>query len=229
MPKKNPNKKNSVYFNILCDFAYSETKDATNTINEHLRELDELPMSTKIEKSPLNLIRKYQAKLKKIFKDLHGGESLDEMSELSDFMGCYYAFFNSYVEINGEVLQPDPIHLFYKDFPPDAILSLCLVQLLKTNVREHIYKCTLCKKYFYSIKVDDDNIKYCPGYCRTKNKMSSEVRSHYDKNRREIIKKRKLAQKKRERIKQIMDTRRCTKEEAEQYYIQEQGLDLTTE
>jgi|GEM_PF-5166437 len=229
MPKKNLNKKNSVYFNILREFAYSETKEATNAMYEHLRELDELPMSIKIEKSPLNLIRKYQANLKKIFKDLYDGESLDEMSELSDFMFCYYAFFNSYVEINGEVLQPDPIHLFYEEFPPDAILSLCLVQLLKTNVREHIYKCKLCKKYFYSIKYDDDNIKYCPGYCRTKNKMSPEDRSKYDKDIRAIHKKNNDLRRKRERIEKIMITRNCTKEEAEQYYIQEQGIDLTTE
>jgi hypothetical protein len=197
------------YFKTIIQFLYAKDhKEAIAGLSASLRGLDELPISTKIEKATSSHVELDQSRIETILKGLHEGKLLHDISEIHDFNFCYYAFFNSVADVEENSLRADPPHFFYeKPIPHTAILAFCLVGLLGSGtdrIRKHIYKCKLCEHYFVSKKIDPAKIKYCPGSCRTSNKMEQEVRSAYDKNRRSILKRRKEVREHKSRIKEIM-------------------------
>ncbi|MGO9138773.1 MAG: hypothetical protein ACLP9S_06910 [Syntrophales bacterium] len=233
MPKeKGLSKKEVTCSNILYDFAHAETERAIEVLSKSIRKLDELPASTQVREDESILVAHDQQNVKKIFKELYKGKALSDISPIDHFNFCYYAFFHSMADVQENHLYADPPHLFDDEpLPHTAILALCLVELLKADtekIRKHIYKCKSCGSFFISIK-KAKNIKYCPGYCRTKNKMTKKRRSKYDKKLRKMHKEMKAISERNNRINQIMEERKCSRKEAEQHYKDEIAEDSSTE
>jgi hypothetical protein len=212
-----------VYFSIILDFADAKTpKQALEILKTFIRKLDIFPIPVEIEKDEdtYDLIKRNQHEIREILRSLYDGQRLSRIPVIHGFIFCHYAFFSSVAEIEGNTLKVDPPHFFHEEIPPTAILSLSLLELLKSGVdrfKKHLYRCDLCGKYFFS-KIIDAKIKYCPGYCRTKSKMTTEERSAYDKKRKIMLKKKRAAQQRKEAIKGYMERTGCTRKEAEELF-----------
>jgi hypothetical protein len=190
---KGLSKKEFQYGSVILSFAYAETPEkAMEGLIGSIRNLNELPIDIRINKPPYP-IEKDQENLKKVLKELAGRKKLHSLLFIHDFTFCYYAHFASFADVQEDGVIADPPHFLNRSpVPCTALLALCLIEFLKSDinkVRKYILKCKMCKKCFITKKIDP-RTKYCPT-CSKKNKMPKEKLSAYDKNRRSILKKRK--------------------------------------
>jgi len=130
-------------------------------------------------------------RIRKLLDQLLEEKALNDIDEIHHYITCYNFTCRALFDVNknGAISE---IREFNRERSTrlDTLLSFCLINFFKKGSkleRKYIHRCleNNCRKYFISEKIDK-RIKYCP-ICSIKNRMTTDERRQYDKDKRYFI------------------------------------------